>query len=151
MRDGREPAVALGAQADALDRWRAIADQREHLLPREGELHGPPRRPRRQHGEDQRWMGERFAAECAADVGRDDAHTLGRESKRLGDIVPDPVGTLVRVVEGHALAVAAPDHHRRVRFHWIVVLSGRRVGVIERDGRCCKCCIDVALGGIRLV
>ena len=68
MRDRREPAVALGAQADALDGRRAIAGQRKHLLPRERELHRPARSLRRHHREDHVRVRESFGAEPAADV-----------------------------------------------------------------------------------
>jgi hypothetical protein len=91
MRDRREPTITIGPKTDALDRRRAIADQREHLLPRERELDGPPRCLRSHHGEDHVRMREPLGAEAAADIARDDAHALGRESECRGHGIPDGV------------------------------------------------------------
>ena len=47
VRDRRQPAVAAGAELEALDRRRAVAGEREHLLPRDGELDRPAERAAR--------------------------------------------------------------------------------------------------------
>ena len=89
--DRHEPAVTIGPQSNALDRRRAIADEREHLLPGEGELYGPPRCLRCHHGEDHVRVREHLGPEPAADIARDDAHALGRESECCCHGIPDGV------------------------------------------------------------
>src|SRR5947209_18006102 len=107
MRDRCEPTITIGPKTDALDGRGAIADEREHLLPGEGELYRPPRRLRCHHGENHVRMRKTLGAEAAADIPRDDADTLGRESECRCHRIPDGVCALVRVVEGDALV--APD------------------------------------------
>ena len=133
VRDRRERAVGSRAEPDALDRRRAVADQREHLLPRELQLHRPPSQLRRHHGDDHVRMGERLGAEAAADVGRDHAHALRLQPERLGDVVADAVRALVAVVQRDA--VVAPARERRVRLERVVVIVRRRVGLVERSPR----------------
>ena len=135
MRNRREPAVAVGTQAHALDRRRAIADHREHLLSGEGQLHRSPRNHRRHHRENHVCVGEELGTEPTADIRRDHAHALGWESERLRDIVADPVCALVRIIQGDA--VPAPRRDRRMRFERIVVVCRRRIGVVERDSSLC--------------
>ena len=63
--DRDEPPVAVGAEPEPLDRRRAVAGEREHLLPRDGELHRPadvPRRDRRERS--------RAAAACPSSRSR---------------------------------------------------------------------------------
>ena len=61
----------VGAEPDALDRRRAVAGEREHLLPRERELHRPPDRLRGHRGERSGCgCANALGAEAAADVGR---------------------------------------------------------------------------------
>jgi hypothetical protein len=95
------------------------------------------------------WVQERLGAEAAADRARNDAHALGRKSECRGHGIPDGMCALVRIEESDLLI--APDGGGRVRFEWIVVLGGRRIGVIERDGRRGQRGLDIAALGIRLI
>ncbi len=60
MRDGCQPTVVICAQADALDRRRAIAGHRKHVLPCERELYRSTNYLRGHHGENDVWMGGTF-------------------------------------------------------------------------------------------
>ncbi len=82
VHDCRETAVALGGQTHVLDSRRAIPHRPEHLLPRLRELRRSPHDARGHDGEDGIGMGKPPGPKPAADVGRDDAHALGREPKR---------------------------------------------------------------------
>ncbi len=77
-------------------------------------------------------MREPLAAEAAADIGSNDTHALGRQPECRGHSIPDHVRALVGIVEREF--IVAPDGNGRVRFERIVVLGGRGIGVIERDG-----------------
>ena len=129
MCDRCQPTIIVCAQADTLDRRRAIAGHREHVLPCERELYRSTNQLRGHHCENDVWMGGTLRAECTTDIGRNDAHTFGLQSERLGNIVPDAVCPLVRVVQGDA--VAAPPGDRRVRFERIVVFCRRGIGMID--------------------
>jgi len=150
VRNRGEPAVTLGAETQALDGRRAIADHREHLLAGERQLHRPAGGVRRQHGQHHGRVGEGLGAETAADVGRDDAHTLGLEPECRGDGIPDAVCALVRIVQGHAFAVVAPHCDGRVRLEWIVVIGRRRIREVERNGRRGQRGLHVSIARVRL-
>src|SRR6266571_5883887 len=129
MCDRCQPTVAICAQADTLDRRRAIAGHRKHVLPCERELYRSTYHLRGHHCENDVWMGGTFRAECTTDIGRNDTHALGLQSEHPGHCVPDHMRALVRVVEGDT--VAAPPRDRRVRFERIVVVCRRGIGMID--------------------
>src|SRR5258706_6881434 len=94
---------------NALDRRRAIADHREHLLPGECQLHRSPRCLSRHYRENHVRVSEGLGTESTTDIRRDNAHALGWESKRLCNIVPDPVRALVRIVKGDGVTAPRCD------------------------------------------
>ena len=65
-----QPTGGVCAQADTLDRRRAIAGHRKHVLSREGELHRATYHLRGHHGEDDMWMSSAFGAKSPADMSR---------------------------------------------------------------------------------
>jgi hypothetical protein len=56
----------------------------------------------------------------------------------------DGVDSLRRVVDGD-LAVALPDGDGGVHLHGVVVLVGRRVGLLDLRLRAAECLVEVAL------
>ncbi len=137
MRNGCEATVALGAKPNALDGRRAVARQREHLLSRERKLRRPSDNPRRHYRHDRVRVRKSFGSKPAADVGCDDADVLGRKLKCPSDGPLSDVDPLTRVVDGQVLPadIVAPDCQRGVRLEGVVVLGGRRVGLVECDRR----------------
>src|SRR5215469_8406031 len=95
------------------------------------------------------WVGVGLGTECTADIRRDNAHALGWERKCPGDIILNPVRSLVRVVEGDA--ISAPGCDCCMRFKWVVVVGRRRIGVVELDGSVCECGLNVATESVSLV
>ena len=131
--DRRELAVARRAEADSLNRRRAMRRVVEHQRPRQRHLHRASSRARAERREQRVGAYEQLAAEAAADVRRDQAHVLLRQPERLRQIVDAPVDHLVRRPDGELVAVPGGD--RSVRLHHRVRLIGRGVGRIELDGR----------------
>ncbi len=129
MGDRRQPTVVVCAQADALDRRRAIASHCKHMLPCERKLDRSPYHLRGHHGENDVWMGGTFRAESTTDVGRNDTHALRLQSERLGYFVSNHMRALVRVIKGHT--VTAPPCDRCMWFEWIVVFCRRGIGMID--------------------
>ena len=76
---------------------------------------------------------EQLAAEPAADIGRDQAHILLGDAKRLRHVARAPVDHLVRGPERELVAIPRGD--RGVRLHHRMRLVGRGVGRIELDRR----------------
>src|SRR5437763_13672640 len=67
----RELTGLVGTQTNALDRRRAIADAREHLLPGECQLHRPPRCLSRHYRENHLWVSVGLGTESTTDIRRD--------------------------------------------------------------------------------
>ena len=139
-------ALAIGAEAQPLDRRGAVADEGEHLLPGCRELHRPPAELRGQRGDDHGRLRRALRAEAASDVRRDHPHAVGIEAEDLGDRVSRARGALVGVVDGELAAF--PARNRRVGLHRVVVLGGRLVGRVDRDLRAGERGVDVALVGL---
>ena len=129
-----QPAVGVGAEPDPLDGRRAVAGQREHLLPGQRQLHRPagqrparPARPARRwraavplepkppptYGADHPDLLRRRARRPRPRAGRDAVHALGGVAQ--GQRHVGRPGPTARVV--------------RVRLHRVVVLHRRRVGL----------------------
>ena len=129
--DRLQAAVAGGAEPQPLDRRRAVAGQREHLLPRRRELDRAAdglRRHRRDHD-----MRARRAlrAEAAADVrARSPAPAPARaRTRRRARCLPSmrPASSR-RAVRPPSASQSA---ERRVRLHRVVVAARRLVGRVD--------------------
>ncbi len=121
----------VGAEPDPLDRRRAVAGQREHLLAGERELHRPADVARAIAASDDVRPRRALRAEPAADVRRDRrARCSGSSPNDLGERPRDVPGALGGVVQRQA--VAAP-RRRRVACGSIGLLCSRRgrVGLVE--------------------
>ena len=131
VHDRREPAVARGAERDALDRVRAVADAVIHLAPRQHHLDRSPRDARAERRQRHMRPGAQARAEGAADEGRDDADVLGRNAEHGGDLVGRVVHPLRLVPQRQPVAV--PGRDRRVHLDRIVVLARDHVGLVDLD------------------
>ena len=129
MCDRRQSPIVVCAQADALDRRRAITGRCKHMLPCKRELHGAANHLRSHYCKNDVWMGGAFRAEATTNIGRNDADALGLQSERLSNYVPNHMRALVRVIQGDA--VATPPRDRCVRFERIVVLCWRSIDMIN--------------------
>jgi hypothetical protein len=144
--DRGELAVARGAEADALDRRRAVADAGEHLLAAERALDGALDHASRDRGEHRLRPRRALGAEAAADVLGDHAHALGVELEHLGERAARAVGALDRVVEEEvAVCQIARLACGSIALLWI---GGGRVGLVDLDLRACERLLRVALGGV---
>ena len=147
---GAQAAIAVRPQTDPLDGRRAVADEGEHLLSGERQLHRPPgdrlgcQCHRRHVG-----VGPALGAEAATDVGRDDPHALRRQTDQGGDGRACRVHALGRVVQRQR--VVRPDGDGRMRLHRVVVLHGRAVDLIDLDLRRRQRLLDVTLLRVRRV
>ena len=77
MRDRGQRPVPIGAEPYALNRRCPEAAQREHLLPRQGELDGAPDDLRRHDGQNHVRVGEALGPELPSDVGRYHSDPVG--------------------------------------------------------------------------
>ena len=131
VHDGGEAAVARGAEGDALDRVRAVADAVVHLAPRQHQLDRPPRHAGAERRQRHVRPGAQPGAEGAADEGRDDADVLGRDAEHGGELVGHVVHPLRLVPQGQAVAV--PGRDRGVHLDRVVVLARDHVGLVDLD------------------
>ena len=144
--DRGERAVLGGAEADALDRRRAVADAGEHLLAPERALDGSVDHAGRDRGEHRLRPRRALGAEAAADVLGDHAHALGVELEHLGERAARAVGALDRVVEQEVAVL--PDREAGVRLHRVVVDGGGGVGLVDLDLCACERLLRLALRGV---
>ncbi len=128
--DRLQPAVAVGAELQALDGRRAVAGEGEHLLAGDGELDRAIDVPGAHRREHHVWPRRPLRAEPAADVRRDDPYPVGVEAEHLGHRRDDAPRALRRVVQ--VQTAAGPGGDRGVRLHRVVVL--RRGGVRRVHG-----------------
>ena len=133
MTDRRDRAVLCRAEADALNRRRAMGRVVEHQRTGQRHFHRASRRARAERREQRVRANEQLAAEAAANVGRDQPHVLLWQPERLRQIRHAPVDHLVRCPDRDSVAI--PGGNRGVRLHHRVRLVGRGVGRIELDGR----------------
>ena len=140
--DGDERPIFLCAERYALLGLRAAADRPEHLRPRKRELHRTSCALRRQRGEHHMRPRRAFAAEAAADEGRDDPHALGRDAERLRHRFTHARDVLRRVVEREPLAL--PRRDRRVRLHRVVRLHRRGIGLLDAHFSATKRLVRIA-------
>ena len=131
VHDGREAAVARGAEGDALDRVRAVADAVIHLAPRQHHLDRPPGYAGAERRQRHMRPGAQCRAEGTADERRDDADVLRRNAEHGGDLVGRVVHPLRLVPQGQAVAV--PRRDRGVHLDGIVVLARDHVGLVDLD------------------
>ena len=126
--DGGDLAVAARADADALDRRRPVRGVVEHEGPRQRHFHRPPGCAGAERGEQRVGAQKQFAAEAAADEGRDQADVLLGDAERLAPCRAVPQSIIWFEVQTREL-VAVPGRHRSMRLHHRVRLIGRGVGV----------------------
>ena len=136
------------AEAETLDRRRAVPRDREHLLPRDCELDRPPGDARRQRGDDHVRSWSSLGAESAAHVRRDHTHLRWLEPESAGDRVPRGGRALGRVIQGEPIRLPRGD--RRVRLHGIVVERRCLVRFVDDHQRRLQRGIYIACLGVRL-
>ncbi|MNU80222.1 hypothetical protein D3C71_698460 [compost metagenome] len=132
MADGRDLAVARGADAQALDGGGPVRRVVDHQGPRQGDLDGTPGRARAQRRQQGFRAHEQLAAETAADIRRNDTHLVFRYPQSARQIAAAPVHHLVR--RPHRHLVAFPGGNRGVRLHHRVRLVGCRVHGVQAHG-----------------
>ena len=125
-----QPPVAVGAEPEALDRRRAVAGEREHLLAGQCELHRAADRPARPSRRASRAGGRRPSSRSRRPrSGEMHADPLRRQAEHLGDLarVEPWVASWTRR--------RRPARDAGVRLHRVVVLVGRRVRAVQRAAR----------------
>ena len=126
VRERRQLAVLVGADAQRLPRRRPMTDRTEHLFARQHELDRPPGHARGHDAEHLRPCNEALAAEAAAEKRTADLNPVGRNAEQFGDALLRPDDPLARHIDRELVAV--PGRHDRVRLHGIVILRRRLVG-----------------------
>ena len=127
--DRENSTVPIRAQAEALDRIRAVCRDMKYLLSCQRGFHWPhelARRNRRQNGIG---IDPELAAESAADEGTDKSHVLNGNFQGPRDSLLSLAQHLVRGVEDEL--VALPHRERGMGFHHRVTLQGRGVSHVE--------------------
>ena len=141
--------LAIRSQPKPLDGRRAISRQRKHLLPREREFdRAVGHRLGGERGQHHVGVRRAFGPEAAADMRRDHAHALRRQSQQRRHRRSHGMHALRGVVEREP--AAAPDRDRGVRLHGIVVLGRRAVGLVHGDSGRRQRLLDVTLVGVGL-
>lgn len=118
-------------------------DMAEHLLPRQFEPDRALEPQRRHHRQEELVLRPQARTEAAADIRRDDADIVARQTEDRAHIGLAVLDALRLVVDGD-LAVAMPDHGRGMRFHRVVMLGRDRVLGADADGCLCKSLDGVA-------
>ncbi len=133
VRDRIERAAGVGAQRDALDHGRPVA-QHVHLLARQHEPHRAPQRARRQRRQHHLELRAQARAEAAAHEGRHDAHLLRLHAEHAAQVLLHVLHAL-RLVVHRELAAALVDHRRGIQLHRVVMLDRHEVlGLMAHRG-----------------
>ena len=141
-----DTALAVGAQADALDGGRAVVGDLEHLLAGEGDLDRPADGASG-HGTDQGvGIDRQLATEAATDIARHDAHVFLGQLQGIGHATLRLLDELGGAVDGHPVAV--PLGEAGVGLHLRMDVVGRGIALVELDRRPGKGGIHIARGGI---
>jgi hypothetical protein len=130
--DPGQPAVGVGGELDALDRGRAVGDQREHVRAQQRDLDRAVHDLGGHRGEHRGRAGQCLGAEATADVLGVHPDLVHLEPEQPRERDGDVERSLVGVVEGQP--VVFPDGKRRVGLHWVVVLDRGRVGLLHQSG-----------------
>src|SRR5690349_4313245 len=149
--NGGERAVALGAQAEGLDRRGAVAGSDVLFFTAEHVLDGAAQTVRGIGGEQAGLVRAELAAEAATHVLLDGAHLILAQAERLGDGAAHAEDVLGGAIDGEGAAV--PLGRGAVGFHAVVHGGGRLEARLDRDLGLTHASIHVAacVDGWRLV
>ena len=139
-----EAPVPLGAEAQGLDRLRAVAEAEDHLLPCERNPDRALQADRRQRCQEQLILRAQAGAEAAAHEGRQNADLVLGETEDIADVVVAVLRALRLVVDGEA--VIAPNRRASKALHGIMMLDGRAVFLFDPDRRQRQGLIGIAAG-----
>ena len=136
-----EPAVAIGADGDALLGVRTTPDQPVHALTREGDSHWMTCDLRR--GRPEQMMGpQRLPAKSATDIGRREMDLLLVDTEHLRERPGVPLHALAGVMDDQLDSV--PRQRDRVGFDRVVIVARGRVRQIDRVRGVDQCGLRIA-------
>ncbi len=143
-------AAFLHAHFDAGHHAQALRRVHELLLPRPVQPDGTALHRDRQHRADDLHRNARLAAEAAADIGRDDADVLVRQTERLERHRHHPAlgeRRLRRCPQREASGQIEQPRHR-MGLQRTVGVARHRVGVFQNEIRLPESLLDIAFPGL---
>ena len=140
--DRENAALAIGAQANALDRVGAVRRDMKNLLPGQRDFHRPLELPCCDRRQDGIGIDPEFAAESAADERADQPYVLDGNFQGRRDDLLTLVEHLVRRVQDQLVAV--PHRERGMRFHHRVTLQRGGIGHVELHRGAGECACEIA-------
>ena len=144
--DREDTALAIGAQADALNRVGAVRGDVKNLLPRQRDFYRSLERPRRDRCQDGVGIDPEFAAESAADERADQAYILHGDFQGCRDDLLTLVEHLVGGVQDQFVAV--PHRKRGMRLHHRVTLQWGGIGHVNLHGGAGERSREIAHGAV---
>jgi len=127
--DRLNAAIAIGAQAQPLDRVGAVGRDVKDLLARQRDFHRPLEFPRGDRRQDSIGIDPVFAAETAADERADQAYVLDGNFQGCRDDLLTLIEHLVGGMQDQFVAV--PHRQSGMRFHHRMALQWGGIGHIE--------------------